>query len=278
MMRASEVLELSRAFLPNPDGVREPPGSVMVLKVFMDESGNDEGSPVVTVAAYLGLPRAWEKWTRAWNRQKRPIHVFHSSDCSALQGEFLGWTLPEKNEFCAKLLPIIGEAEIVGFASGIRLSDYREIKDEYPELAEVVGDRPEAACFQWVLDNILTKDNALKPPGQPQTIAVVHEVNDYQGVAQAAFDYLAERDPDRKMTLTFGTKAAYPPLQAADVLAYETNRRLRDLNAPDRKSWKAINPTGVAREVKYYDKPALIKWAKGMRAKKLSEFLGHVRA
>jgi hypothetical protein len=39
-------------------------------------------------------------------------------------------------------------------------------------------------------------------------------------------------NPNEVITsLTFGSKAAYTPLQAADVLAYEGNKRLRMLPA-----------------------------------------------
>lgn len=32
------------------------------------------------------------------------------------------------------------------------------------------------------------------------------------------------------------------PLQAADVLAYEGNKRIRDPSRPERRPWQALNP------------------------------------
>jgi hypothetical protein len=61
---------------------------VAVLKAYMDESGVHDNSPVLTVAAYLGRPLVWQKWTRRWNVTKRPIKVFRATDAANLRGEF----------------------------------------------------------------------------------------------------------------------------------------------------------------------------------------------
>jgi hypothetical protein len=44
------------------------------------------------------------------------------------------------------------------------------------------------------------------------------------------------------------------PLQAADVLAYEGNKRLRDVDRPTRRAWTAINPNSDRIRVRYYGK------------------------
>jgi len=46
----------------------------------------------------------------------------------------------------------------------------------------------------------------------------------------------------KPITLTFGSKADFVPLQAADVLAYEPNHKLRDPSKPTRIPWEIINP------------------------------------
>jgi hypothetical protein len=44
-------------------------------------------------------------------------------------------------------------------------------------------------------------------------------------------------------SLTFATKDQFVPLQAADVLAYEANKKLRNVGGKPRRSFQAIAPT-----------------------------------
>jgi hypothetical protein len=72
----------------------------------------------------------------------------------------------------------------------------------------------------------------------------VHENNDYQREALDAFNYVKHHGNPQgsKIDIRFGDKASYPPLQAADILAYEGNKRMRDPDRPERRPWKALNP------------------------------------
>jgi hypothetical protein len=57
-----------------------------------------------------------------------------------------------------------------------------------------------------------------------------------------------------RLSLTFGDKADYVPLQAADVLAYEGNKRLRDLSRPKRRAFRALDPDESRLILALYDK------------------------
>jgi len=94
-------MDLSRAVLAGQDGF------VAVIKVYMDESGTHDGSPVVTVAAYYAKPKVWRDFTKDWNTRKRPIKIFHAVDCQNLENEFSGWKPKRRDEFVKQLLPVI---------------------------------------------------------------------------------------------------------------------------------------------------------------------------
>jgi hypothetical protein len=51
----------------------------VVLRVYLDESGVHDGSPIVTVAGYIGRPKEWRAWTSRWVRTLRPIKVYHAA-------------------------------------------------------------------------------------------------------------------------------------------------------------------------------------------------------
>ena len=115
MASAQQVWEFSRAFLNDEDGY------ITVLRVFMDETGVHDDADMVAVAAYVGHPKTWRAWTKAWNTHKRlvpsgrkPIKVFHSTDCATCHGEFEGWDKEtEQFPYVAQLLPVIELVPVV---------------------------------------------------------------------------------------------------------------------------------------------------------------------
>jgi hypothetical protein len=63
-------------------------------------------------------------------------------------------------------------------------------------------------------------------------------------------------------SFTFGSKKKYTPLQAADIYAYEANKRLRNPNTPDRRSLGALVPDTSRARLSYFNRdnmPGLIK-------------------
>lgn len=234
MASALAVLEFSRAFLGGHDGM------VTVLKVFMDETGIHDDSTMVAVAGYISRPKFWRAWTKDWNIAKRPIKVFHAADCANFYGEFQGWDKERRDKFVANLLPIIPAHELAGIVIGIRLDDFREAFEGRPELVEMFG-TPYTACFQWAISIIM---EIASERGTGERIAFVHEVNDYKGEALKAFDYVKKYLNPRNIPITmgFGSKADYPPLQSADVLAYEGGKFLKNPTGTLRRAFTALDP------------------------------------
>lgn len=234
MSSAQQVWEFSRAALGDRDGL------VVVLKIYLDESGIHEGSPVVTVAAYVGRPRSWQAWTRQWNVAKRPIKVFHAADAQALKGEFCGWEEDDRDALVKRILPVTVDAGFPGIVIGINLDDFDRAVSTEPELRKWLG-TPYTACFHWVLQSLIYLQFR---SNSRERVAFVHENNDFHGEAMESFRYMEKHaNPGRvEMSMMFGSKATYPPLQAADILAYEGNRRMRDPSRPERRPWKVLNP------------------------------------
>ncbi len=233
-----------------------------MIEAYIDESGVHDDSPVLTVAAYLGTPGRWANFTDKWSAtlDSRGVKIFHATDCSALQGEFSGWTVDDKNKFVAGLLPIIPEFIGVGFAAGIVMRDFDEALKERDELRSIFG-TPYTMCFQWVLHEIVAYLNNNLSSAR---VAIFHEKNDYYVEASDRFRWVKEHhdDGNNLLSITFGTKEDYVPLQAADVLAYESNRRLRNIDGPERQAFKALDPAGYLMKVIYYNRdnmPAIVE-------------------
>jgi hypothetical protein len=188
---------------------------VTLLKTFMDESGIHESAPVVAVAGYISRPKHWRAWTKDWNKAKKPIKVFHSTDCAHCRGEFDGWDKQRRDAFVAKLLPVLPGHELAGIVIGIDMHVFQKELQHHPELKRMVGE-PYGACFQWAVSIIM---DVASEHGKGEPMAFVHENNNYQGEALKAFSYVNENLNPRgiKMTMRFGAKADFPPLQAAEA-------------------------------------------------------------
>lgn len=221
----------------------------------MDESGTHQQSPVLTVGAYMARQRDWQAWSRRWKTAKRPIKVFHSVDCANLKGEFKTWNKEKRDEYVRKLLPVIADSRCVGFVIGIVLTEFNLVMRKHPELSEIFGS-PYHACFQWIVMSIMQRLNEL---GSLERLAFYHESNDFKGEAKETFDYLrkTENPFNVRMSLTFGGKDEFMPLQAADILAYEGNKRLRDVGKPVRRALQALDPNDDKLTISFYGKETM---------------------
>lgn len=180
MASAQSVWELCRAILGDRDGW------IAVLKIYMDESGTHDGSPVITVASYIGRPGQWRSFTKEWNAKKRPIKIYHAVDAQNLENEFKGWSASERDALVARLLPVIPRQKLAGVVVGIRLNDFNEAMKPHPDLKKLFG-TPYTACFHWVVQRIM---ELMEKTNNNERIAFFHECNDYEGEAKAAFDYI----------------------------------------------------------------------------------------
>lgn len=207
----------------------------------MDESGVHHGAPVVAVAAYIGRPKIWRAWIKDWNKAKKPINVYHATDCSGLKREFAGWDKAQRDAYVANLLPVIPAHELAGVLIGIDMNVFRQEVAKHPELTRMFGE-PYTACFQWAVSIVM---EIASQHGKGERMLFIHEKNSYEADARRAFAFVNENLNPRgiNMTIAFGAKQDHPPLQAADVLAYEGAKFLRDpTNPTPRRAWVALDP------------------------------------
>jgi hypothetical protein len=216
-----------------------------MIRIYIDESGTHDGSPVVAVGAYAGRLETWPAFIDEWNAAKGPINVFHSTDCAALRGEFEGWAAEERDALVARLLAVPARYELYGIAMGINLRDLADAVEADPTLVgnPFVGaffGVPYGASLIWTLLNIIERTENAGIRHEP--LALFHEQNDFHADALRAFNFAKSRRKSHvgPMTITFCEKDEFVPLQAADVLAYEANKRLRDPSKAQRRSIAAL--------------------------------------
>lgn len=196
MASARMVLELSRAFALSRRGL------IVVLKVYLDESGTDEGdqSHVVSVSAIAGKPKAWADFTKHWNLRKNPINIFHSYSCAQLKGEFEGWSKDERDDYLGKLLPVLAQSDLWGAAYGFNKRDLRA--SGASALTSLVSDIESAygTCLHVTVRKILhdIDDRGIKCP-----VVFIHEDNQYKAEASNVIDHVRSLRPDGAPAIGF---------------------------------------------------------------------------
>jgi hypothetical protein len=218
-----------------------------VIRIYIDESGTHDGSPVVAVGAYAGRLETWPAFIKDWNRAKDPIKVFHAADCAAFKGEFEGWEREARDALVARLLAVPAKYELYGIATGINRIDLLEAVEREPDLVgtpELVSmlTASYGMSLIWVLLSLIQRTEAAGIRKEP--LAIFHEENDFHAEAMKAFEFVKRRRTTHvgPMSITFVEKKEHVPLQAADVLAYEANKRFRDPSKPQRRSIAALGP------------------------------------
>ena len=226
-----------------------------MLEVFIDESGTHGGSPVVVVAAYLARPEQWAAFTAAWNDAIRPAVAWHATDAAACKEHFEAWTPTEVAVVAKRALPLIPKHVESGIAIAIQMQDFEEALRGRPELRAQIG-TPYGACLHWLMATIL-KEKA--EAGNVDRVAFFHETNEYRGEALETYAHMQNTwNPlGARLSFSFGGKADYVPLQAADILAFEANWRLRSRDLPDRKSLTALRAEGANLRIRLYDRDNL---------------------
>lgn len=193
---------------------------------------------------------------------KAPVKVFHAVDCANLKREFEGWSPTRRDEFVAKLLPVIGKFDFVGHVMGINNHDVEKLSSEIPGVKRVMHS-PYMVCLQMVLHRTL---DYLNERGVSDRIAFVHEDNDFKHGARMCFEWMKTLPAyrQRSMSLMFAAKADAVPLQAADIFAYEGNKRIRNIDGPERRAWRAINPGRDKVRLDHLEYGGIKGWMEGL--------------
>lgn len=203
-------------------------GLRLVLVGFFDDSGKESNvnSPYVCMAGYLADDGLWAQFTLRWQRQllRYGISNIHMRSLIPLQGDYkdLGWDTEKRNAVLADFIKIIRETGPVGFGVGVDANYWRQIRKQLPEDASV-----QKFCFARILKMVITR---LQRAAPREFVMMVFDAD--REFAATRFNTLSEilaMDATVRQyitAITFASPIVYAPLQAADVLAWETRKEL----------------------------------------------------
>ncbi|MBZ5588140.1 MAG: DUF3800 domain-containing protein [Acidobacteriia bacterium] len=215
-----------------PKSLRSEKRLVMILEAYLDESGIDHGSKVVSVGALLATQGHWEAFSRVWRQALAEwgIREFKMADFVNGAGEFKGWSKIEKRRRFSRVVEMIKTHDVAAFGVMLPTKPYfslakeglpRTLKDAYQVAALV--------CMAKVVSHLVQQPREVEiaylldggAPGHGELDAVLHRIQ------------LAphERAAYRMASYTFASSERFCPIQAADILAHELGEHWERLHA-----------------------------------------------
>jgi hypothetical protein len=199
----------------------------MVVRCYIDESRGPNRTFALGAAVALGTEWTWinSQWKKCLERKNKQlknegrkcISRYHASDCESRLGEFLGWNVPEKNEFVKELISIVRAHHIhlVGFSV-----DLNELAEIYPQIHVDYLEKAAYGILAWLMFSEVVKD--ARHLNRLPTIKVVYERGDVSQHMMLVYDRM-------KVSRSYGDlfdsieKDSWKvlPLQVADLIAFE---------------------------------------------------------
>jgi hypothetical protein len=222
-----------------------------MLHAYLDDSGSHDQSPFLVLAGYFGSEAQWNKFDRRWRAVIEAVGLreFHANrfwaHCAGRPiPEYSGWDNQKCNQFISKLVEIIGSHRISPVSSTVVTQEWSALpQDErafltgagYDDNATLTSSG--AANKRFFVPFIWTVQSALRYCNPGHTMHFSFDRNDLiSGYAADYFKYVktlwAHRSP-KLGDLSFVESEEASPIQAADLLAYETRRYIiQKVNVP----------------------------------------------
>ena len=214
-----------------------------MLRAYFDDSGsaNDPHTPVPLVAGCIGSLTAWGQLERDWQAVLSEFGVtwLHMKDYAHSKSQFAGWDAdePKRKEFLGALMALLMRDVSAFVGCAVSNSAFAQLSAAHQRGLR----HPYFLAFQ-----VCMRDAAIQAGHDQDEVELIFARQPGKtGLAGEMFDMVLEGiEPQfaaRIQTgLTFGEPQKLPPLQAADLVAYELARYVTTLgpgSAPPPKRW-----------------------------------------
>lgn len=206
---------------PKPQRAKQ----IVAIVAYFDESGTHDGSEVMTFAGYAAEEDQWIRFCVDWSALLREFGLTHCHMADLenfkLIKDFEGWDLTKKHEFLRRAIGLIHCRVRKGFSYSINVSDYTAvIAGKYDHL---LGN-----MYTFCVGGVLREIEYWADEFKVDHIAYVFEqgaelsnqIPDLMEMASNEDNLSRFRVSNR----SFFEKKQMFPLQAADILAYETRK------------------------------------------------------
>jgi hypothetical protein len=205
-----------------------------VIFGYCDGSGTHKGSKVLCVAGFIGDKDAWidfdERWNRVLDKLEWPsrIRAFGSFDCPHHAEEFRDWPFAERLALFGDLVNVILDSpKLYAVASSNIVDHFSELPPADFDLlkSESLGTALEIVC-QHLFQRIISRTRERYSESESCALTFDIEPNPaaekYFAIYNEHTNRYLHKDDLATSKLLFMSRHDFPPLQAADLLAYTT--------------------------------------------------------
>jgi len=203
-----------------------------MMSVYFDDSGTHDDSVAVAVGGYLATREAWGVFQERWKAilDEHEIPFFHMVDFEARQKQFDGWENDKRIALQTKLIRLIREHTQITISAATIKADYPAVKEHY-------GVSDYIYTLYQALGGVASWAKRDDFPGP------VDYVFSQRAASSGELDTLRRRiEEDRvlKRQLRLGSWTVADmreinPLQAADIIAFETYKEMCNYIVPNRE-------------------------------------------
>jgi hypothetical protein len=199
-----------------------------MMVCYLDDSGTDAASPILTMAGYVGLRPMWAAFEQSASKifAEFGITTLHGKEFNDTKGQFKGWSRKKKEAFIARLIVELKKAALFGVMASISKTAFAKAKD----LGEHEQQSPYGFCFGEILDQIMFSAVMKAAASNGATLSFVVEAGNKNDADVVRVFNKAKADPRNAgaelvlRSVEFANKTSTIALQMADFLAF-TGRR-----------------------------------------------------
>jgi len=240
-MTPVSVCEFANVLFPRG---RKTPGVLIMLSGYFDDSGTHGDSAVVVMGGVIGDEDQWKTFERDWAaRLLAPVETrgcisrFHMHDCELGHEEFEGWSKGERDRTIFNFRQIIIDSKLRAYVCAVA----RKPWDAYVRgnLRNITGDAERygvVSCFvqsfklaqeNWPKENQIALAFDNRPHREEANRRVFELYNRH---------FQRHRKSPEPMGISFLSSEQALPLQAADMVAWESYRHAQEFLKHGRKA------------------------------------------
>ena len=208
--------------------------TIAVLEAYFDESGVHGSSRVFVIGGIVARLEQMKWLADAWGGMLRKHHIseFHSTDLESRRGIYEGISKEHQQQIFRDAIKVIGSFARTAIAGAVVIKDYESGVPERAKKTAAFGDKYNF-CFQMGLGLVMEWIENLDPamPDNDRIAFMFDQHERGEEITNTTYCQIKKfRDPhDRMGALAFDSSKRFLPLQAADLVAYETYKHLDNL-------------------------------------------------
>ena len=205
---------------------------LVMVKLYLDESGHEDSTPVFAVGGYIAPEENWTALEAEWQPLLDPHHLpfFRMNACLVGHKPFEGMSERQRHRLAELLINVINRHAVIGLGTFVVVKDFKEIMQPAHRMmthgAPTGRFPPVSFCLRVALEHIalaITR-NSTVAVRKREIVVIIEQGGKWQPQALAYCNWLMEHPrwcSGIYASMVPGDKRL-PGLQAADILANRT--------------------------------------------------------